>query len=403
MAIRKELLDELLKDYKSPEDLLGPGGLLKQLTGALVERALDAEMTDHLGYEKDAPAGRGSGNSRNGSSSKTLRSDDGPIAVKIPRDREGSFEPILVKKHQRHFDGFDDKILSMYTRGMSVREIQGHLQEIYGTEVSPDLISRVTDAVLDEVKQWQLRPLDAVYPIIYLDALVIKVRDQGVVQNKSAYLAIGVNTEGIKEVLGIWLETTEGAKFWLKVITELKNRGIQDMLIVCCDGLKGFPDAIEAVFPKAVVQLCIVHMIRNSLRFVAWKDRKTVAADLKLVYRAETAEMAAVALDEFEEKHGARYPMIVQSWRSNRERVTPFLAFPREIRKVIYTTNAIESLNSMLRRTIKTRGHFPNDTAATKLLYLALMKAQKKWTHPIHGWGETLNQLVVYFEGRLSV
>ncbi|MFT4571230.1 MAG: putative transposase [Hyphomicrobiaceae bacterium] len=403
MAIRKELIEELFKDCKSPDDLLGPDGLIKQLKAALVERALEAEMTDHLGYERDDPAGQGSGNSRNGCSSKTLRSDDGPVPLKVPRDREGTFEPKIVKKHQRHFDGFDDKIISMYARGMSVREIQGHLQEIYGTEVSPDLISRVTDGVLDEVKQWQQRPLDAIYPIIYLDALVLKVRDQGVVQNKSAYLAIGVNMDGIKEVLGIWLETTEGAKFWLKVITELKNRGIQDMLIVCCDGLKGFPAAIEAVFPKSVVQLCIVHMIRNSLRFVAWKDRKAVAADLKLIYRAETPEAAAIALDEFEEKYGARYPMIVQSWRSNWERVTPFLAFSREIRKVIYTTNAIESLNSMLRRTIKTRGHFPNDTAATKLLYLALIKAEKKWTHSIHGWNEMLNQLAVYFEGRLLV
>ena len=403
MTIRKEILDELLKDYKSPEDLLGPEGLLKQLTGALVGRALDAEMDDHLGYEKHDPVGNGTGNSRNGKSPKTLRTDKGDVPVQIPRDRNGSFEPQLVKKHQRHFDGFDEKIISMYARGMSVREIQGHLEELYGTEVSPDLISRVTDAVLDEVKQWQQRPLDAVYPIIYLDALVVKVRDQGVVQNKSAYIALGINMEGAKEVLGIWLETTEGAKFWLKVITELKNRGIQDMLIVCCDGLKGFPDAIEAVFPHAVVQLCVVHMIRNSLRFVAWKDRKALAAELRTIYTADTLEAAEVALDAFEEKYGERYPMIIQSWRSNWERVTPFLAFPREIRKAIYTTNAIESLNSMLRRVIKTRGHFPNDTAAVKLLYLGLKNAQKKWTRSLHGWKQALNQFAVYFEGRLPV
>ena len=403
MTIRKEILDELLKDYKSPEDLLGPEGLLKQLTGALVGRALDAEMDDHLGYEKHDPAGHGTGNSRNGKTPKTLRTDKGDVPVKVPRDRNGSFEPQLVKKHQRHFDGFDEKIISMYARGMSVREIQGHLEELYGTEVSPDLISRVTDAVLDEVKQWQQRPLDAVYPIVYLDALVVKVRDQGVVQNKSAYIALGVTMEGTKEVLGIWLETNEGAKFWLKVITELKNRGIQDMLIVCCDGLKGFPDAIEAVFPRAVVQLCIVHMIRNSLRFVAWKDRKALAAELRTIYTADSVEAAETALDAFEEKYGERYPMIVQSWRSNWERVTPFLTFPREIRKAIYTTNAIESLNSMLRRVIKTRGHFPNDTAAVKLLYLGLKNAQKKWTHSIHGWKRALNQFAVYFEGRLPV
>ena len=401
MAIRKEILDELLKDYKSPEDLLGPGGLLKQLTGALVERALEAEMTDHLGYEKNEVAGRGSGNSRNGASSKTLRTDHGPMPVSVPRDRAGSFEPKIVGKHQRHFDGFDDKILSMYAGGMSVREIQGHLSEIYGTEVSADLISRVTDSVVEELKAWQQRPLDAVYPIVYLDALVVKVRDQGIVQNKAAHIAIGVGVEGNKEVLGIWLETNEGAKFWLKVINEIKNRGVQDMLIVCCDGLKGFPDAIEAVFPSATVQLCIVHMIRNSLRFVGWKDRKTVAADLRPIYTAESEEAAESALEAFAAKYGQRFPTVVQSWRSNWERVIPFLAFPRDIRRVIYTTNAIESLNSTLRRAVKIRGHFPNDVAVTKLLYLGVMKAQKKWTRAMKDWTATLNQFAIYFEGRL--
>jgi putative transposase len=401
VAIRKEILDELLKDYKSPEDLLGPGGLLKQLTGALVERAMETEMTDHLGYEKHDIAGRGSGNSRNGASSKTLRTDRGPMPVSVPRDRDGSFEPKIVGKHQRHFDGFDDKILSMYAGGMSVREIQGHLGEIYGTDVSADLISRVTDAVVDELKVWQQRPLDAVYPIVYLDALVIKVRDQGIVQNKAAHIAIGVGMEGTKEVFGIWLESNEGAKFWLKVINEIKNRGVQDMLIVCCDGLKGFPDAIEAVFPKATVQLCIVHMIRNSLRFVGWKDRKTVAADLRPIYTAESEAAAAAALDAFEAKWGARFPTIVQSWRSNWKRLIPFLAFPRDIRRVIYTTNAIESVNSILRRAVKIRGHFPNDTAALKLLYLCLLKAQKKWTRAMKDWSATLNQFAIYFEGRL--
>lgn len=403
MPIRKEILDELLKDYKSPEDLLGPGGLLKQLTGALVERALETEMTDHLGYDKHETKGRGSGNSRNGATSKTLRTDDGPMPVVVPRDRAGTFEPKIVPKHQRHFDGFDDKILAMYAGGMSVREIQAHLAEIYGTEVSPDLISRVTDGVVDELKQWQQRPLDPVYPIVYLDALFIKVRDQGIVQNKAAHIAIGVTLDGNKEVLGIWLETNEGAKFWLKVITELRNRGVQDLLIVCCDGLKGFPDAIEAVFPKATVQLCIVHMIRNLLRYVGWKDRKAVAADLRPIYTADTEEAAAAALDAFDAKYGKRYPTIVQSWRSNWERVVPFLAFPRDIRRVIYTTNAIEALNSSLRRAVRIRGHFPNDVAATKLLYLGLLKMQKRWKRAIKDWTATLNQLAIYFEGRLPV
>jgi putative transposase len=401
MAIDKDILDRLLKDYKSPEDLLGPGGLLKQLTGALVERALETEMTDHLGYEKNRAKGAATGNARNGKTKKTLRTDDGPMTISVPRDRDATFDPKIVPKHQRHFDGFDDKILAMYAGGMTVREIQGHLAEIYGTEISADLISRVTDSVVDELKQWQQRPLETVYPIVYLDALVVKVRDQGIVQNKAAHIAIGVAVDGTKEVLGIWLETTEGAKFWLKVITELKNRGVQDILIACCDGLKGFPEAIEAVFPKATVQLCIVHMIRNSLRYVGWKDRKAVAAELKPIYTADTEEAALAALGQFEAKWGKRFPMIVQSWRTNWERVIPFLAFPRDIRRVIYTTNAIEALNSSLRRAVKTRGHFPNDTAAAKLLYLVLIKAQKRWTRAMKDWTSTLNQFAIHFEGRL--
>jgi putative transposase len=403
MAIRDELLKELLAEYKKPEDLLGPNGLLKQLTGALVEKALQAEMTEHLGYEKHAPAGRGTGNSRNGASEKTLKTEAGEVAIEVPRDRNATFEPQLVKKHQTHFDGFDDKIISMYARGMTVREIQGHLKELYGTEVSPDLISRVTDAVLDEVKGWQNRPLDAVWPIVYLDALVVKVRDQGTVINKSAYLAVGVNIQGTKEVLGLWLESNEGAKFWLKIMTELKNRGVADMLLVCCDGLKGFPEAIEAAFPRSTVQTCIVHMIRNSIRFVAWADRKPVVNALKPIYSADTETAAEAALTAFERGLGQRYPMIGKSWRSNWQRVIPFLAFPRDIRKAIYTTNAIESLNFQLRKIIKTRGHFPSDDAAFKLLYLALSRAQEKWTMPIRNWKNALNQFAVHFEGRLPV
>jgi len=403
MTIRKEIVDELLAGYSKPEDLIGPDGLLKQLTAALVERALNAELSEHLGYEKNSPAGRGSGNNRNGTSSKTLKTDKGELPIEVPRDRNGSFEPVLLKKHQTHFDGFDDKILSMYARGMSVRDIQQHLKELYGTEVSPDLISRVTDAVLDEVKAWQSRPLDPVWPVIYLDALVVKVRDQGTVRNKSVYMALGLNMTGRKEVLGLWIEATEGAKFWLKVITELRNRGVQDILIACCDGLKGFPEAIESVFPKTIVQTCIVHLIRNSVNYVNWNDRRELTTDLKPIYAADSETTAEMALGSFERKWEARYPMIGQLWRNNWERVIPFFSFPREIRKALYTTNAIKSINSQLRRVLRNRGHFPTDEAVMKLLYLALANAEKKWTMPIRQWRSALQQLAIQFEGRLPI
>lgn len=399
--IRKELLDELMAGYEKPEDLTGSEGLLKQLTGALVERALGAELTDHLGYEPGGRDAEGVGNARNGSSPKTLITEQGEIPIEVPRDRQGTFEPQLVKKHQRRFDGFDQKILSMYARGMTVREIQEHLSELYGTEISPSLISTVTDAVVDEVTKWQARPLDAVWPIVYLDAVVLKIREQGVVQNKHVYLALGINVEGKKEVLGLWLEASEGAKFWLKVITELKNRGVQDIFLVCCDGLKGFPQAIEAVFPKTVVQTCIVHLIRSSTRFVAWINRKALIADLKRVYRAETEEAAAAALSEFEKHWGERYPMVAQAWRSNWERVRPFFAFGAEIRRIIYTTNAIESLNYSLRKITRARGHFPNDDAALKLVYLVIRNVEKKWTRQPQFWTRALNQIAIHFEGRL--
>jgi putative transposase len=401
--IRRELLDELLAGYTKPEDLTGPEGLLKQLTGALVERALQGELTDHLGYDDHAVEGRGSGNSRNGCGAKTLQTEQGPIAIEVPRDRNGTFEPQLVKKHQRRFDGFDDKILGMYARGMSVRDIQSQLSELYGTEVSPDLISSVTDEVFAEVQGWQSRPLEAIWPIVYLDALVIKVRDQGVVGNKSAYLAMGVDIEGKKQILGLWLEANEGAKFWLKVITELKNRGVQDIFIACCDGLKGFPEAIEAVFPKTVVQTCIVHMIRNSARFVAWTQRKALCADLKRVYGAETEDTALQALEQFDATWGKSHPAVVASWRRNWERVRPFFAFPKEVRRILYTTNAIESLNYQLRKIIKSKGHFPSDDAASKLLFLALRNAEKKWRMPPQTWKSAMNQFQIYFEGRLPV
>jgi putative transposase len=396
-----ELLDQLLANYSKPEDLTGKDGILKQLTARLVERALQAEMTEHLGYEKNEPKGRGLPNSRNGTSGKRLKTEMGSVEIEVPRDREGTFEPQLVKKRQTRFTGFDEKILGMYARGMTVRDIQGHLEDVYGVEVSPDLISKVTSAVVEDVAAWQNRPLDAVYPIVYLDALVVKVRDQGVVRNKSVYIALGVTLAGAKEVLGLWIEQNEGAKFWLKVVNELKTRGVRDLLIACCDGLKGFPEAIEAVFPQAVVQTCIVHMIRNSLRFVSYKDRKVVAKDLRPVYTAASREEALVALDTFEQKWARRYPMIASSWRSNWERVVPFLDFPPDVRRVIYTTNAIESLNSTLRKLLQYRGHFPTDEAVYKLLYLALSKMEKKWERSIRDWSNVLGQFSIFFKDRI--
>ena len=399
MAIRQELLEELLKDYKSPEDLLGQGGLLKELTKALVEKALDGELTHHLGYSKHSASK--SDNARNGKSKKGLLTDHGKMEIVSPRDRNGSFEPELVKKRQTRFDGFDDKILSMYSRGMTVREIQGHLEDIYAVEVSPDLISSVTDSVLEEVRAWQNRPLDAVYPIVFMDALRVKIRDNGHVINKAVYMALGVNLDGHKEVLGLWVAKEEGAKFRLKVVTELKNRGVKDMFIACVDGLKGFPEAIESVYPETQVQLCIVHMVRNSLRFVPWKDKKAVVADLKTIYTATNAEMAKENLKSFRTKWNEKYPTIADSWERNWEGLIPFLSYPDYIRKAIYTTNAIESLNRSLRKVSKNRGSFPNDESALKLLYLALSNISKKWTMPIRLWKQALNQFVILFPGRM--
>ena len=404
MPFSPELLDELLKEYKKPEDMLGPDGLLKQLTKALMERALEGEMTHHLGYEKHDPAGDNTGNSRNGKSQKRVRSKrSGELEISVPRDRNGDFQPKLIRKGQRRFDGFDEKIISMYARGMTTREIQGHLEEIYGVEVSPDLVSTVTDSVIDEVRQWQSRPLDPIYPILYLDALQVKVRDQGRVSNKAIYLAIGVNMQGLKEVLGLWASETEGSKFWLSVVTELKNRGVKDVLIASVDGLKGFPEAIETVFPRTLVQICLVHMVRNSLAFVSYRDRKALAADLKLIYRASTEAEAEQHLAAFSEKWDARYPMISRSWRANWARVIPIFSLPDEIRRAVYTTNAIESLNMSLRKVIKTRASFPNDDAAFKLLYLALKNAAKKWTMPIPNWSRAINQMAIIFEGRVPI
>lgn len=400
-AIKEELLNELLASVSSPEQLLGKDGLLKQLTARLVEKALKAEMTEHLGHEPGEGKPPGATNGRNGYSSKILTTDHGDVTIDVPRDREGTFDPKIVKKRERRLAGFDERILALYARGMTVRDIQGHLQELYGVEVSPDLISRVTDAVMDDVASWQGRPLDPVYPIVYLDALIVKIRDEGVVRNKAVYLALGVTAQGAKEVLGLWIEQNEGAKFWLKVINELKTRGVRDMLIACCDGLKGFPEAIEAVFPQTVVQTCIVHMIRNSVRFVGYKDRRDLVRDLKPIYAAASREEAEAALTRFEDKWGRRYPMIGASWRAAWERVVPFLDFPPEVRRIIYTTNAIESLNSTLRKLVYYRGHFPSDDAVFKLLYLALRNIEKRWNRTARDWSKALGQFAIFFPDRL--
>lgn len=401
MAIPNELLDQLIAGYKTPDDLIGENGLLKQLTKALLERAMQAEMTDHLGYPRSATTGKNSGNSRNGSYQKKVKGDFGEIDLTVPRDRNSSFEPVIIPKGESRFKGFDDKIISMYARGMTTRDIQSHLQEIYGIEVSATLVSQVTEAVMDEVRLWQNRPLDDVYPIIYLDAVRINVKHNGQIVKKAVYIAIAVTMTGVKEVLGMWAAETEGAKFWLSILTELRNRGVKDILIACVDGLKGFPEAIEAVYPDTQVQLCIVHMVRHSLNFVSWKQRKEMANDLKEIYSAATVEQAEANLAAFGEKWDATHPRVSLSWRNNWQRIIPFFAYPPEIRRVIYTTNTIESLNMSLRKVTKNRGSFPNDEAMFKLLYLALTNIAKRWTMPIKNWKSALNQFSIMFEERL--
>ena len=400
--IRKELLDELLADYEKPEDLLGEEGLLDCLKKALMERALGAELTVHLGYEKGDPSGRGTPNSRNGHGRKRVLTESGSVDVSVPRDRDSSFSPQLVKKGQSRLPGFDEKVISMYGRGMSQREIRGHLEELYGIGVSPDLISRVTDAVLEEVKAWRTRPLEAIYPVIFFDALRVKIRDEGTVRNKAVYLALGIRTDGLKEILGLWIEQTEGAKFWLRVMNELKSRGVKDCLIAVVDGLKGFPEAIGAVFPETQVQTCIVHLMRHGLSLCSYKDRRPVAKDMKAIYRAESAESAADRLAEFEEVWGAKYPSIAASWRRHWQEIIPMFAFAPEIRRLLYTTNAIESLHRCLRKIIKTRGHFPNDEAAAKLLYLALRNIEKAWKAAPKDWLPALNQFDILYGERLT-
>jgi len=373
---RPELLDELLNGVKTHEEMFGQEGLLKQLTGRLVERALKAELDVHLTEEQRAAMGS---NRSNGTSPKTLLTEQGPVPIEVARDRAGTFAPVLVPKHSRRIRGLDDKILALYARGLSVRDIQGHLQELYGTEVSPELISRVTEAVREEIAAWQARPLESTYAVVWLDALMVKVRSEGVVQTKAAYVAIGLRLDGSKDLLGLWLEASEGAKLWQKILGELQARGLQDVLIMCCDGLKGMPEAIAAIFPLAVVQSCIVHMIRYSLSFVSYKDRRAVVAALRGVYGAPSEGAALAGLEAFESAWAKRYPMIGASWRRNWEQLRPFLELPPDLRKLVYTTNAIESLNYQLRKVIKTKGHFPSDEAAYKLLFLALRNIERRW------------------------
>jgi putative transposase len=405
MAIKNEILDELLKD-KDPKTIFSSEGLLGELKKALAERVLNAEMDHHLSdsTQDEVSEGEKTGNRRNGYSKKTVLTENEAIDLAIPRDRRGSFEPQLIAKYQRRFPGFDDKIISMYARGMSVREIQGHLRDLYGIDASPQLISTVTDAVLEEVGRWQSRPLDPLYALVFFDALRVKMRDEGTVRNKAVYLAIGVTPDGRKDVLGIWIEQTEGAKFWLRVMTELKSRGVNDILIAVVDGLKGFPEAINAVFAETQIQTCIVHLIRNSLDFCSWKDRKPVAQELKTIYRAEDAQAAAAALQEFEDgPWGRKFAAITAMWRRHWAHVIPFFAYPPEVRKMIYTTNAIESLNAKLRRSVRIRGHFPNDEAAMKLIWLQLREITKNWKMPPREWAAAKAQFAVVFGDRFEV
>lgn len=397
-----QVIEYLISKVKTADDIFGDSGIMKELKKALTERILEGELTTELGYEKHASSGRNSGNSRNGYRSKTLKSTDGDIEINVPRDRNGAFEPLLVGKNQTRFAHMDEKIISLYSRGMSTRDIQDQLLDLYGTEVSATLISNVTNEVIDEVKTWQSRPLDSLYPIVYLDALVIKVQQDKRIINKAFYLALGVNLEGKKELLGIWISQHEGAKFWLNVLTELKNRGVEDILIACVDGLTGFPDAIRSVYPDTQVQLCIVHLVRNSLRYVGWKQRKEIAADLRTIYTAKTIEEAELALTTFSEKWDKDFPTISKSWRAHWENIIPFFDYPQEIRKVIYTTNAIESLNASLRKVIKNKRVFPSDDSALKMLYLALNNISKKWSMPIHNWGAAIGRFSIMFEERVT-
>jgi len=395
-----ELVDQLMAGAKSGEEITGRGGLLGQLTKRMVERAMEVELTDHLGYEPHAEPPGGAGNTRNGSTPKTLITEHGEVRISTPRDRDGSFEPQIVRKRQRRFEGFDDKILALYARGMSTRDISAHLEEIYGVEVGRDLISKVTDAVMEDARAWQSRPLDDVYPVVFLDALVLKIRDGGSVQRKACYLALAINLDGDREVLGMWFQDTEGAKFWMQVLSELKQRGVADILICCVDGLKGFPEAIEAIFPATTVQTCIVHLIRASLRYVPRRQFDAVVKDLKPIYTAINPDQAMLALETFEAKWGEMLPIVPRMWREAWQHVIPFMAYQPDVRRVIYTTNAIEALNRQLRKAIKTKGSFPSEEAAIKLLYLAIQNAVPQWTRT-RGWTKAMLAFKIQFGDRI--
>ena len=398
-ALSAELLDQLLEG-QDPSTVLSSDGLIGDLKKALAERMLNAEMDVHL----DSDAEQSSGNHRNGSSTKTVLADDGELTLSIPRDRHGRFDPALIRKYQRRFPGFDDKIIALYARGMSTRDIQAHVRELYGVDISPDLVSVVTDSVMEEVRAWQARPLDSTYAVVFFDALRVKIRDEGMVRNKAVYLAIGMRCSGHKEVLGLWIEQTEGAKFWMRVINELKARGVSDLLIAVVDGLKGFPEAITGVFPDTVVQTCIVHLIRNSLQLASWKDRKALAAALKPIYQADHVDAAEQALSDFEDgPWGERFPTVGQSWRRHWEHIIPFFAFAAPVRRIIYTTNAIESLHSGVRKSIRNKGHFPTDEAATKLIWLALRNITAKWKNPPIAWAAAKSQFAIQFGDRFTL
>lgn len=398
MEIKKETLDELIAASKG--ELLGPTGLFRELSKALLERMLEGELDHHLGYAKHDPAGYGTGNSRNGTSPKTLKGAQGELTIAVPRDRNASFAPQIVEKQQTQFDGFDANILSLYARGMTTRDIQDHIKEMYDVELSPQFVSNVTDRVIEDVKAWQSRPLEPLYPIVYLDALMVKMRHEGRVETRAVYTAIGINLDGEKSVLGLWVSAAEGAKFWLGVLTSLKNRGLKDVLILCTDGLKGFPEAIEAVYPQAMIQTCIVHLLRASLNYASWKERKAMAADLKTIYRAASAAQAEQALAAFREKW-PKHQVVAEVWARNWARVTPFFDFPEEIRRIIYTTNAIESLHMTLRKVTKNRGAFPSEEAALKLLYLALQNIERKW-HTVQNWKEALRHFTIRWGERIA-
>jgi putative transposase len=400
-TVRDEIIDELLGNTKSAEDLFGAEGLLKNLSKRLMERLLEAEMTNHLGYMRHAIEGNNTGNSRNGKTKKTVKTGNGNIEIEVPRDRESEFQPVLIEKRESRLAGLDTNILSLYSKGMTIRDIQTHLHELYGTEISRDLISTITDAVLEDVKIWRSRPLDSLYPIVFIDGFIAKCRLEGRVENRTVYVIFGINMEGEKDVLGLYLGAAEGAKFWLSVLTEIKNRGLQDILILCADGLKGLPEAVEALFPKATFQTCLIHIVRHSLNYVPYTEKKDVATGLKKIYHADTLTLAEQALDDFEITWGNKYGSIVKSWRQNWDKIIPFLSFPKEIRKVIYTTNIIESLNNTLRKSVRNRGHFSTEDSLMKVLYLAIKGVSKKWTMPIRDWKQALNQFAILFSDRL--